>query len=144
MQNELPDDFLPDGLNGVLKELTSIDSMINILEIYMNQLGFYVTDNKQAEKKALNFLIIFAVVFNRHKLAKVLWKRTEDPLAIALVCSLIYKNLLPYCQESYLKSQIETYQRDFAKAAIGVLDASFKYNDPRSYSILTYKHPVSI
>ena len=105
--NQLPENFLPDGLNEVLYQLTSIDGMINILEIYMNQLGFYVTDAKQAEKKALNFLIIFAILFNRQKLAKVLWKRTEDPLAIALICSLIYKNLGVYCQESYLKSQIE-------------------------------------
>jgi hypothetical protein len=71
----LPDDFLPDGLNEVLKILTNIDTMINILEIYMNQLGFYVQDSQQAEKKALNFLIIYAVIFNRHKLAKMLWKR---------------------------------------------------------------------
>lgn len=107
----------------------------------MNQLGFYVTDAKQAEKKALNFLIIFAVLHNRHKLAKILWKRTEDPLAIALVCSLIYKHLVIFCRESYLKSQIEKYQKDFADSAIGVLDASFQDNDPRSYTVLTHKHP---
>jgi hypothetical protein len=46
------------------------------------------------KKKALNFLILFAVLFNRHKLAKILWKRSEDPLPLALVCSLIYKNML--------------------------------------------------
>ena len=132
---------MPDGLNEVLKKLASIDNMVNILEIYMNQLGFYVSDARQAEKKALNFLIIFAVIFNRHKLAKMLWRRTDDPLTIALACSLIYKNMLPYCQENYLKSQIEKYQTDFAAAAIGVLDASFRDNDPRSYAILTYKHP---
>jgi hypothetical protein len=137
----LPENFLPDGLNAALKELTSIDHMINILEIYMNQLGFYVTDAKQAEKKALNFLIIYAVIFNRHKLAKILWKRSEDPLALALVCSLIYKNLLFYVQEHYLKSQIEKWHKDFDDAAINVLDASFKENDQRAYSILSYKHP---
>ena len=136
----MPEDFLPDGLNAVLKDLTSIDNMINILEIYMNQLGFYVSDAKQAEKKALNFLIIFAVLFNRHKLAMVLWKRTEDPVAIALICSLISKNLLKYCQENYVKSQIEKNQKAFAQAAIGVLDTSFQENDPRSYSMLNYKH----
>ncbi len=132
---------MPDGLNAALKELTSIDHMINILEIYMNQLGFYVTDAKQAEKKALNFLIIYAVIFNRHKLAKILWKRSEDPLALALVCSLIYKNLLTYVQEHYLRTQIEKWHKDFDDAAINVLDTSFKENDPRAYSILTYKHP---
>lgn len=115
--------------------------MINILEIYMNQLGFYVSDAKQAEKKALNFLIIYAVLFNRHKLAKVLWKRTEDPVAVALMCSLIYKNLVRYCQENYVRSQIEKNQKDFAQAAIGVLDMSFQENDPRSYAMLSYKYP---
>ena len=117
-----------------------MDNLINILEIYMNQLRFYTTDGNQAEKKALNFLILFAVLFNRHKLAKILWKRSEDPLPLALVCSLIYKNMLPYCQENYLKSQIEKYQNDFANAAIGVLEASFQDNDPRSYSVLSEKY----
>lgn len=125
----------------MLRELTSRDNMINILEIYMNQLGLYVIDAKHAEKKALNFLIIFAVLFNRHKLAKILWKRTEDPIAVALICSLIYKNLLRFCQENYLKSQIEKNLKDFANAAIGVLDTSFQENDPRSYSVLTQKYP---
>lgn len=95
--------------------------MVNILEIYMNQLGFYVTDAVQAEKKALNFLLIYAVIFNRHKLAKILWKRSENPLVLALICSLIYKNLLMYVHENYVKSQIESYQKDFAEAAINVL-----------------------
>ena len=139
--NELPENFLPDGLNEVLKQLTNIDNMINILEIYMNQLGVYVHDAQHAEKKGLNFLIIFAIIFNRHKLAKMLWKRSDNPLTVALFCSLLYKNLLPFCQENYLKSQIEKYQNYFANAAIGVLDASFQDNDPRSYAILTTKQP---
>ena len=79
---ELPENFLPDGLNDVLKELTNIDNMVNILEIYMNQLGFYVTDAMQAEKKALNFLIIFGLIFNRPKLVKILWKRIESKIFI--------------------------------------------------------------
>ena len=78
-----------------------MDNLINILEIYMNQLRFYTTDGNQAEKKALNFLILFAVLFNRHKLAKILWKRSEDPLPLALVCSLIYKNIIVLSDKNY-------------------------------------------
>ena len=133
------DNFLPCGLNEVLKELTKIDQLINILEIYLNQLGFYVTDNRDAERKALHFLIIYAVLFNRHKLAKILWKRTEDPLPVAIICSMIYKNLLPYVQENYLKAQIEKQQTDFANAAFGVLNESFQNNDPRAYTFLSEK-----
>jgi hypothetical protein len=118
---EMPENFLPDGLNNVLKHLTSIDNMVNILEIYMNQLGFYVTDSMQAEKKALNFLIIYAVIFNRPKLAKILWKRSDNPLALALICSLIYKNMLKYVKENYLKINMEKTQKEFADAAIEVL-----------------------
>ncbi len=87
----------------------------------MNQLGFYVTDAVQAEKKALNFLLLYAVIFNRHKLAKILWKRSENPILMALICSLIYKNICLYVHENYLKSQLEKYQKEFADAAIGVL-----------------------
>ena len=61
-------------------------------------------------------------------------------IKVALVCSLIYKNLLPYCQENYIRSQIEKNQADFAECAVGVLDASFKENDPRSYSVLQEKY----
>jgi hypothetical protein len=44
--------------------------------------------------------------------------------------------MLPYCQESYLKQQIEQHQNDFANSAIGLLEMSFQENDPRSYSVL--------
>ena len=114
--------------------------MISILEIYMNQVGFYVKDARHAEKKALNFLIIFAILMNRHKLAKMLWKRTEDPVPVALACAMMYKNLLPYCQENYIRAQIEKNQTDFAECAVGLLDASFKENDPRSYTVLQEKY----
>jgi hypothetical protein len=80
----LPEDFFPNGLNLVLKKLTSIANMFSIMELYMNQVGLYVTDARQAEKKALNFLIIYAVLMNRHKLAKMLWKRSEDPIPVRI------------------------------------------------------------
>ena len=57
----------------------------------MNQIGLYVTDARQAEKKALNFLTIYAVLMNRHKLAKILWKRSEDPIPVGIW---IIQNLL--------------------------------------------------
>ena len=58
-----------------------------------------------------------------------------------MIINIFYKNVLPYCHESYLKTDIEKNQNDFALAAIGVLDRSFQNNDPRSYSVLSYKNP---
>ena len=59
---------------------------------------------------------------------------------MALVCALIYKMMLPYCVDSYTRSQIEENQADFGKCAVGVLDSSFKENDPRSCSVLQVKN----
>ncbi len=54
---------------------------------------------------------------------------------------MMYKNILPHCQESYVKSKIEKYQNDFADCAVGVLDMSFQENDPRVYTLLLEKYP---
>ena len=139
-QTQLPENFLPDGLNHVLKKLTTFENVINILEIYMNHVGVYVSDAKNAEKKALNFLIIYSVLMNRFKLAKVLWQRVENPIPVALVCSMMYKNLLPFCQENYLRTEIEKNRDTFADFAVGVLNMSFQENDPRSYAIITERY----
>jgi hypothetical protein len=60
----------------------------------MNQLGFYVTDANQAEKEALNFLIIFGLFFNRPKLVKTLWKRIDYTVTVALIIKFFKKNIL--------------------------------------------------
>jgi hypothetical protein len=52
----------------------------------------------------------------------------------------MYKNVLPYCQEKFFRSEVEQNQADFASCAVGVLDASFKENDSRSFSILRKKY----
>ena len=64
----------------------------------------------------------------------------KDPLTVALIINIFHKNILPFCHESYLKTEVEKNQNDFAQAAIGVLDKSFQNNDPRSYSVLSYKN----
>ena len=47
--------------------------------------------------------------------------------------------MLPFCQEKYIRSEIEKNQADFEECAVGVLDALYKENDPRSYSVLENK-----
>jgi hypothetical protein len=48
--------------------------------------------------------------------------------------------MLPFCEEKYIRSEIEKNQADFEECAVGVLDAGYKENDPRSYSVLENKY----
>jgi hypothetical protein len=78
---------------------------------------------------------------NYFKVKYIFFLLIPDPLTVALIINIFHKNILPYCHESYLKTEVEKNQNDFAQAAIGVLDKSFQNNDPRSYSVLSYKNP---
>lgn len=52
-------------------------------------------------------MIIYAVLMNRHQLAKLLWKRSSEPIPLALICCMMFKKLAPYCHESYQRLLIE-------------------------------------
>ena len=43
--------------------------------------------------QATNTLVLWAALTSRYKLAKLLWKRTEEPMAVALVVSMILHRL---------------------------------------------------
>ena len=75
INSPIPEDFFPNGLNKLLKKLTSIAKMLSTMS---------VSDPQQAEKNALNFLIIHAVLMNRHKLAKIFWKRSDDSIPVRM------------------------------------------------------------
>ena len=75
INSSIPEDFFPSGLNKLLKKLTSIAKMLSTRN---------VSDPRQLEKNALNLLIIHAVLMNRHKLAKIFWKRCEDPIPVRM------------------------------------------------------------
>ena len=64
-----------------------------------------------AERKSLVYLIVFAVLLKRHKLAKILWKRSDQPICTALLCSMMYMRLSLLCHENYIKSELEEYSK---------------------------------
>lgn len=70
------------------------------------QLHVYV-DGKWGVFQALNWLTVWAVLMNRHKLAKVLWNRCDEPIALALICSNLYKELAKNCMELFLRTEME-------------------------------------
>ncbi|KAH3781608.1 hypothetical protein DPMN_159508 [Dreissena polymorpha] len=48
---------------------------------------------------------------NRHKLAKTLWRRCSEPVAMALVCSRMYKEMERYHVEQYQRKELEDNSR---------------------------------
>ena len=130
----MPKNFVEHGLNIIVKRLTGISHFFSKHEMDCNAMGIYFGDKTdkgvqrqriRAEKKvsftnsllslhepssspqALRHLIIYAVLMNRHQLAKVLWKRSSEPIPLALICCMMFKKLAPYCHESYQRLLIE-------------------------------------
>ena len=131
----MPKNFVEHGLNIIVKRLTGISHFFSKHEMDCNAMGIYFGDKTdkgvqrqriRAEKKvrflfkrltkrkvffsflkALRHLIIYAVLMNRHQLAKILWKRSSEPIPLALICCMMFKKLAPYCHESYQRLLIE-------------------------------------
>ncbi|CAF0787906.1 unnamed protein product [Didymodactylos carnosus] len=149
-ENEMPAQFVEHGLNTIVKRLTGISHFFSKHEMDCNAMGIYFGDKSdrgvtkqrmRAEKKALRHLIIFAVLMNRHQLAKLLWKRSSEPIPLALICCMMFKKLAPYCHESYQRLLIEKQAKEFSDCAVGVLDKSFNEDDTRTFEMLDEKHP---
>lgn len=137
----LEKDFLSNELNRLIYKLSRIKDLVQPYEMSMNSAGLYVLDPAVAERKALNCLTIWAVLMNRHKLAKVLWQRCEEPIAVALICSNMYRELSKICIELYLRTEMENNANDFGKIALGVLDISFRDSSAQAYNILSTPLP---
>ncbi|OWF47104.1 Transient receptor potential cation channel trpm [Mizuhopecten yessoensis] len=129
-------EFLSNDLNRLIYKLSRIKDFVQPYELSMNSAGLYVSNPAVAESKALNCLIVWAVLMNRHKLAKVLWQRCEEPIAMALICSNMYRELAKNCIELYLRTEMENNANDFGKIALGVLDISFRDSSAQAYNIL--------
>ncbi|CAH8537455.1 unnamed protein product [Schistosoma bovis] len=69
-------------------------------------------------------LFLWAILYQRHKMALYFWERSEDSLTLALIACCLYTDmikLLPtYDTEG--KTKYETYVEEFESLAIGVLE----------------------
>ncbi|CAF1938498.1 unnamed protein product [Rotaria magnacalcarata] len=148
-EEEMPPHFVERSLNIIVKRLTGISHFFSKHEMDCNAMGIYFGDKSdkgvqrqriRAEKKALRHLIIYAVLMNRHQLAKILWKRSSEPIPLALICCMMFKKLAPYCHESYQRLLIEKQAKEFSDCALGVLDKSFNEDNTRTFEMLDEKH----
>ncbi len=130
---------------------------INIELIDINQIKMF-NDKEYEQKKsnlfllgnrwrnyfilALRHLIIYAVLMNRHQLAKILWKHSSEPIPLTLICCMMFKKWALYCHELYQRLLIEKQAKEFSDFAVGVLDKAFNEDNMRTFEILDEKHPV--
>ncbi|XP_052825070.1 transient receptor potential cation channel subfamily M member 2 [Octopus bimaculoides] len=133
--------FLDTDLNRLIYKLCGIKDFVQPCELSMNSLGLYVLDPVVAERKAINCLIVWAVLMNRNKLAKLLWGRSDDPIPIALICSDIYKRMATFSMELYQRCEMEQNASEFGKMALGTLDISFRDSSAQAYSMLSRPLP---
>ncbi|CAF4428057.1 unnamed protein product, partial [Rotaria socialis] len=148
-EDNVEKEFVEQGLNAIVNRLTDINHFFSKYEMDCNAMGIYFCDKSdmnvqrqriRAEKKALRRLIIYAVLMNRHQLAKILWKRSSEPITLALLCYMMFNKLAPYCHESYQRKLIEKQAKEFSDCALGVLDKAFNEDNMRAFEMLDEKH----
>ncbi|CAF0976650.1 unnamed protein product [Rotaria sordida] len=149
-EEKVPQDFVEHGLNIIIKRLTRIDYFFRRREMDCYAIGVYFgqTSDKEiqrqrirAEKKALRCLIIYAVLMNRHELAMILWKRSTEPIQMALICYMMFKNLAFYYRGSVERVLIEKQAKAFSDCAVEVLNKSFNEDSLRALEMLDEKYP---
>ncbi|XP_061163971.1 transient receptor potential cation channel subfamily M member 1-like [Saccostrea echinata] len=137
IDQELDANFLVNDLNRLIFKLLGLVDFVQPYEMSMNSVGLYVLDPAVAERKALNWLTVWAVLMNRRKLAKVLWNRCDEPIALALICSNLYKELARNCTELFLRTEMERNAKQFGDKALGVLDIGYMDSSEQTYSMLS-------
>ncbi|XP_076468214.1 transient receptor potential cation channel subfamily M member-like 2 [Babylonia areolata] len=140
--NLLCHNFVDDAnceLNRLLYKCTGLKKLVNPYELSMNSLGSYITDKDVAERRATNTLVLWAALTSRYKLAKLLWKHTEDPMAIALIVSMILHRLGTYwCKKDQdMRNRVKQAAAEFGKLAVTMLRLSFEESSMFTFTALS-------
>ncbi len=94
-------DFIDIDLNWLIEAVTDLNKFVSSQTLYLNVMGLYPTDAASAERKALTILTMWAVFANRQKLAKVLWKHSDQPIHLGLALIIFSNNLYLFFQSLY-------------------------------------------
>ncbi|KAL4230550.1 hypothetical protein ACF0H5_010931 [Mactra antiquata] len=137
----LGDDFLSENLNKLIYKLSWISNFIEPYELSMSATGMYTVNAPLAERKAINSLMIWAVLMNRHKLAKKLWNVCDQPIGLALICSRINRELSKYPMEQHVKTELEHNAKEFGEMALGALAICWRDSSVQAYLKLGERAP---
>ncbi|XP_061181423.1 transient receptor potential cation channel subfamily M member 1-like [Saccostrea echinata] len=115
-------------LNQLLYKLTSLEGLVSSYDLSMNSTGQFVCDKLTAERKALNALIYWSVLTFNPSLTRALWKRSDQPMVMALVISMIWHTLaIKWCSRDLdIKRQLKDSAIEFGKQAVKLLNLSYQ------------------
>ncbi|KAI8793689.1 protein ced-11 [Biomphalaria glabrata] len=142
-ERPIPEDFVSgkdSHLNHILVILTGLQHLIDPLELSLNTSAYRTEDVVTAEHRALHALIYWAVLTNNQKLVRIFWSRTNEPVAMALVLSNIYKRLSQHWISNHdLKEKMKSTGIMYGRLAIQLLDLCFNESESQALSSLTTK-----
>eukprot|EP00105_Crassostrea_gigas_P035510 XP_019919658.1 PREDICTED: transient receptor potential cation channel subfamily M member 1 [Crassostrea gigas] len=129
-------------LNYLLYKLTNLENLVSSKDISMNFSGQFVCDKVTAERKALNALIYWSVLTFNPGVTRVLWKKSDQPMVMALVISMIWHNLaIKWSRDLDTKRQLKQAAIEFGKQAVKLLDLSYSDSCLNTIASLDEKFP---
>ncbi|KAK0055225.1 transient receptor potential cation channel subfamily M member-like 2, partial [Biomphalaria pfeifferi] len=127
----------PNGpLDILIWRLTGLQKQMSATISFLRQ-PFSSSEKSAAEGKTILALIYWSVLTNRQSLAKVLWKKTSEPIAVALVISNMFYNLSKkWITDVDLQKNVKQAAIDFGTLAIEVMDLTFSDSTVLAYHAL--------
>lgn len=133
--------FIDTDLNWLIQTCTGFANFISSDHLYYNVMGMYVRNALSAERQALTILTLWACLSNRQKLARTLWKHSDQPIHLALVVSMVFYRLSKYVGDTNLKTELKEQSRLFAEMATGVLEDCYTDATCRAFDVLSEESP---
>ncbi|OQV20964.1 putative Transient receptor potential cation channel subfamily M member 6 [Hypsibius exemplaris] len=135
-------EFIVADLNKLISKLTGIRDYIDVYELSASAFGENTgMDVSTAERKAMNALLVFAVLFNRPNLVKVLIKYSSEPLLQALFAESLYHGLYRNVSHFAMSEVLQFTCNQFAQIATDLLDKAVTVSPIRGHGILTRRFP---
>ena len=141
--SEISRRFIDSTLIILIEELTGIPTLIDSYELDWNSRGIYDERTPQeAERKAMAVLAMWAILSYRVELVKTIWRHCEQPIHVALSCSIILKKLQTYVTDLSVINEMEKHSKNFSEMAASVMTLCYESVPCRAIDLLKEKNRV--
>ncbi|XP_076098368.1 transient receptor potential cation channel subfamily M member-like 2 isoform X1 [Mytilus galloprovincialis] len=126
------------GMNKLLYKATYLTQLASFTDFEeIEAMDGNVSAPAVAERKAFNILVYWAALNFDAELTKTLWKKTEEPMAMAIIVSMIWHRMAKrWCPDVDLKRRLLASSKEFGKMAVQLLDYSYKDSNINTIALL--------